>query len=565
MLRALGYVVLVALLVACSTNAQQASKSSGAPSSSPEISHSADDKPAADIFKDQSFSGDPYDALESLREQLTADLAPGSPEASLTDLRLSPFNGRFFTSQSAAFDAAVNAAGSDVLRGDHIQPTMSLFSYGDKEVVVDYPVHEQQSSGDHSLTTDGSIKIHAENGTLFAHSDVTGSVNTNATGFAGTNSGSMNSDGQLGICPDPAGIVDGHLTIRITQKWVFTQPGPARTYEMDLRGQADLRGHNGDDSNLIKWDLLNLTFQGTAQNFQTSETKGFTWQGSETGIQPGVGFNTGSINGWIRTKDVNLAGAMNLALLAFAHLLGGAMIQTAEKAWQNGYCVKLVLQANTKQPLTPGGFGPVHVEVHHRKDNSTLNVPISGDAGDSGSVMPEKATSTSTLTLVAGGTPPSGVYQMSIETTSKRGKDRAGVTWGDLGSFDITASITEACDVGGDGWTVTGHIDPVDSDPGTLAGTGTYSGNLLVADPDVHTISIHGSAKIWGTVVSGKLIFLAAIPDALLRPVGGSVPVKGGRSTGHEHGDWLAMPSYTKDGKRIMCDRTYDAAATRTK
>ena len=297
----------------------------------------------------------------------------------------------------------------------------------------------------------GVSEAYAENGQIVLHVDMNGE----ATKVAGqgadektvatveslligegvdANGSKTGQKTYVNLCPDATGLSHGKLSIQMSWAGSTTGASGKSQGQVKLAVTADLLGHVNDSADLKSYDLNNLTLQRSGSGTASSDAAGFYADGvSLTGVAPtsaeGTAWTSGgnavegpsartAIHNMKRSQVEREIGLM----VVFAKMHAEKLFRIAEKAWQDGYCLKLqATQGPDPKRLGPGQTTHFTIEVFHKPDNTKLDAPVIA-TGRNGKVDPaaKPVVPPARFSFTADGGQPKA-YAAALKSTSRRG------------------------------------------------------------------------------------------------------------------------------------------------
>ena len=232
---------------------------------------------------------------------------------------------------------------------------------------------------------------------------------------------------QIQICPDVQGRVP--VKISLTMSSSGSGGGKAAGMQFEMNGRADVLVN--DDANIDGYDLdITTGFGAQAQDgsqvsgqfaevqtnltFQNINGPGGS-QVSGTGSQATRGSSTA--NAELYQVASKLGTDMALLLVIF---LSGE----AEKIWQNGYCVEIVIEgADDYNTVDRSSTTPFTGKVRHKFDGDDLNVPITAVLSGEKTLSPTAKTKAPVKYTYTAPGEEKKLATINLETRSKRGAD----------------------------------------------------------------------------------------------------------------------------------------------
>jgi len=369
-----------------------------------------------------------------------------------------------------------------------------------------YDAGEQFTGGGMVENVKGVSEGYAENGQVVVHMDMTGEA-TKVTGDGATAQTSVlvqslligervaadgTKTGQktyVDLCPDDAGLSHGKLYFQLAAAGNVDGPAGQQGGQANFIVTADLLGHVDDSATLTSYDLNNLSIQRSATGSASSDSAGFFADGvSLTGVPP-------TSDAWTSTGNAVAGPSARTAIhnmkqsdamreiglmVLFAKFHVQEMYRIAEKAWQQGHCVDVVV---TKGPdpkgLSAGQSSRFTAEVHHKPDGAQLEKPIVASDPVNGVVNPDgKPTmAPAEFTFTAGSGRPRYV---ELSSTSLRGIGKLTVYF--LTSYKLTITVhLTGVGIPTQDSKLTGTIVP-DPTNTFLEGPGTYTLEIYAGD-----------------------------------------------------------------------------------
>lgn len=180
------------------------------------------------------------------------------------------------------------------------------------------------------------------------------------------------------VCPDPAGIVQGSLSIVASSAFGSSASGETKiisTISGQVNDEAELTGYTNQISASTR--MIGTSPNGNLTGLYGEVQMEFTFD-MNSGERSIAQTRGGEMRRSSKMPD-SMMNAFTEKAVDYILWLDIDVMREAEKLWRNGYCVEVVVlepPGGSKGGVAPGSENPVTADVRHRRGGGEVKAPI---------------------------------------------------------------------------------------------------------------------------------------------------------------------------------------------